>query len=58
MWMSAFKAAQYAWLTGDADRRIPWTPTLMNYFQQNFVPLNGGGGWIYVRKGAPGAPSP
>lgn len=55
MWLSAFKAAQYAWLTGDADRRIPWTPTLMTYFQQNFVPLNGGGGWVYVRKGTPGA---
>jgi Glycosyltransferase family 87 len=55
LWLSAFKAAQYAWLTGDADRRIPWTPTLTDYFQQNFVPLNGGEGSVYVRKGAPGA---
>jgi Glycosyltransferase family 87 len=55
LWLSAFKAAQYAWLTGDADRRIPWTPALLNYFKQNFVPMNGGGGWVYVRKGAPGS---
>jgi hypothetical protein len=57
MWLSAFKAAQYAWLTGDADRRIPWTPVLFSYFEQNFVPLNGGEGWIYVRKGTPGLSS-
>jgi hypothetical protein len=57
MWLSAFKAAQYAWLTGDADRRIPWTPTVLRYFEQYFVPLAGGDGWIYARKGAPGASS-
>lgn len=55
MWLSAFKAAQYAWLTGDADRRIPWTPALTSYFEQNFVPLNGGEGQVYVRKGVPAA---
>ncbi len=35
-WMSAFRAAKYAWLTWEAYRRIPWTPQLKTYFDTHF----------------------
>jgi glycosyl transferase family 87 len=50
MWMSAFRAAQYLWLTSEADRRIPWTPQLLAYFHAHFVPLTVGPDWLYVRR--------
>jgi len=50
LWMSAFRAAQYLWLTSDNTRRIPWTPRLRAYFLANFVPLTQGPDWLYVRK--------
>ena len=50
LWMSAFRAAQYLWLTSDNTRRIPWTPRLRVYFLANFVPLTQGPDWLYVRK--------
>lgn len=49
LWWSAFRAAQYVWLTGDADRRIPWTPQLRAYLGEHFRPLTHGPAWIYVR---------
>ena len=48
-WMSAFRAATYAWLTPDSYRRIPWTPQLTAYFNSHFVPLIEGPDWLYVR---------
>ena len=48
-WMSAFRAAKYAWLTSVSYRRIPWTPELRAYFNSHFVPLPGGHGWLYVK---------
>jgi len=50
LWMSAFRAAQYLWLTSDNTRRIPWTPRLRAYFLANFVPLTQGPDWLYIRK--------
>jgi len=50
LWMSAFRAAQYLWLTSDNTRRIPWTPRLRAYFLANFVPLTAGPDWLYARK--------
>jgi hypothetical protein len=50
LWMSAFRAAQYLWLTSDSARRIPWTPRLRAYFLANFVPLTQGPDWLYARK--------
>jgi hypothetical protein len=50
LWMSAFRAAQYLWLTSDNTRRIPWTPRLRAYFLANFVPLTQGPDWLYARK--------
>jgi Dolichyl-phosphate-mannose-protein mannosyltransferase len=48
-WMSAFRAAKYAWLTTEAYRRIPWTPRLAAYFNSHFVPLTGGPDPLYIR---------
>ena len=50
LWMSAFRSAQYLWLTSYSTRRIPWTPQLRAYFLANFVPLTEGPDWLYVRK--------
>jgi alpha-1,2-mannosyltransferase len=49
LWWSAFRAAQYVWLTGTADRRIPWTPMLRAYLSDHFRLLTHGPAWIYVR---------
>jgi alpha-1,2-mannosyltransferase len=48
-WMSAFRAAKYAWLTIEAYRRIPWTPRLAAYFDSHFVPLTEGPDPLYIR---------
>jgi alpha-1,2-mannosyltransferase len=48
-WMSAFRAAKYAWLTTVSFRRIPWTPQLKAYFASHFVPLTVGPDWLYIR---------
>jgi alpha-1,2-mannosyltransferase len=50
VWLSAFRRAQYLWLTAEADRRIPWTPRLLVYFHAHFVPLTYGPDWLYARK--------
>jgi Glycosyltransferase family 87 len=48
-WLSAFRRAQYLWLTSQADKRIPWTPRLLVYLHSHFVPLTEGPDWLYVR---------
>jgi hypothetical protein len=48
-WMSAFRAARYAWLTSEAYRRITWTPQLRAYFDSHFTPLLKGSNPLYVR---------
>lgn len=53
VWMSAFRSAQYVWLTSVSSRRIPWTPQLRHYFLTHFVPLTEGPDWLYVRNTAP-----
>jgi len=50
-WMSAFRAAKYAWLTSEAYRRIPWTPQLRAYFDSHFTPLLKGDNPLYIRTG-------
>jgi alpha-1,2-mannosyltransferase len=51
-WMSAFRAARYAWLTSEAYRRISWTPQLTAYFDSHFVRLmTWGRDRLYVRAG-------
>ncbi len=53
-WMSAFRAARYAWLTSEAYRRISWKPQLTAYFDSHFVPLmTAGRDRLYVRAGRP-----
>jgi len=52
-WMAQFRKAQYAWLTSQEYRRIPWTPQLRAYFQSHFVPLTEGPDWLYVRTAHP-----
>jgi hypothetical protein len=48
-WMSAFRAAKYAWLTWEAYRRIPWTPQLKTYFHSHFRLLLSGSNPLYIR---------
>jgi hypothetical protein len=48
-WLSEFRHATYAWLSTDANRRIPWTPQLTAYFNSHFVPLTEGPDWLYIR---------
>ncbi len=50
LWLSAFEKAQYVWLTGQADRRIPWTPVLRSYFAAHFVRVGDHSGEVYVRR--------
>jgi hypothetical protein len=52
-WMAEFRNAEYAWLTTQEYRRIPWTPRLTAYFQSHFVPLTEGPDWLYVRTAHP-----
>ena len=53
MWRSAFRHAQYIWLTGLNRRRIAWTPALTAYFNANFVHVANHTHdlRLYVRKG-------
>jgi len=48
-WMSAFRAAKYAWLTSEAYRRVPWTPQLKAYFYSHFRLLLSGSNPLYIR---------
>jgi len=50
IWMSAFRHAQYVWLTTQATRRIPFTHQLQAYLDTHFVPLTEGPDWLFVRK--------
>ncbi|HEY3734690.1 MAG TPA: glycosyltransferase 87 family protein [Streptosporangiaceae bacterium] len=54
LWDDAFRKAQYVWLSsglhGVETRRIAWTPSLRNYFAQNFQRIPGHGR-IYKRIG-------
>jgi hypothetical protein len=50
LWLSAFEKAQYVWLTGQADRRIPWTPVLRGYFAAHFARIGDYSGEVYVRR--------
>jgi hypothetical protein len=50
LWSSAFRAARFVWLTGQADRRIPWTPQLLAYLHAHFRALTEGPNWLYVRE--------
>jgi hypothetical protein len=52
-WMSMFRSAEYAWLTTQAYRRIPWNPQLAAYFDSHFVPLTEGPDWLYIRAAHP-----
>ncbi|HUL24788.1 MAG TPA: glycosyltransferase 87 family protein [Streptosporangiaceae bacterium] len=52
LWMSAFRSAQYLWITASSAPRIPWTPRLRAYLLANFVPLTEGPDWLYARKAA------
>ncbi len=51
VWLKAFHAAQFVWLTGQANRRIAWTPRLRAYLAAHFTPLTRGPDWLYTRKG-------
>jgi hypothetical protein len=56
-WERIYARAQYVWLSGSSDRRIPWTPELTSWFAGNFRlvrPPAGqhGAGQVYARKTA------
>ena len=38
-WRRIFSHAQYVWLSGSNNRRIPWTPSLKAWFAHNFRPV-------------------
>jgi hypothetical protein len=50
LWWSGFRSAQFIWLTGQANRRIPWTPQLLVYLHAHFRALTEGPNWLYVRQ--------
>jgi hypothetical protein len=55
-WQAVFARAQYVWLSGTSDRRIPWTSALRAWFARNFRPLyppagEFSEGQVYVRRG-------
>jgi alpha-1,2-mannosyltransferase len=37
LWSSAFRSANYVWLSDLNARRIPWTPEIQSYFHTHFV---------------------
>jgi hypothetical protein len=41
LWESAFAHSQFIWLSFNSDRRVPWTPALVEYFNAHFVPVQG-----------------
>ena len=54
-WKSIFSRAQYVWLSGTSNRRIPWTPELEAWFARTFRPLHPppgefSEGQVYVRR--------
>jgi hypothetical protein len=54
-WKSVFSRADYVWLSGTNDRRIPWTPELEAWFTRTFRPLSPpkgkfSEGQVYVRR--------
>jgi hypothetical protein len=57
LWRDAIRHAGYVWLTFQARRRVPWTPTLQSYLASNFVPVmkDAQGDILYVRKGLHGS---
>lgn len=67
-WLTAFRHAQYVWLECGptpakscdefTNRRIPWTPTILQYFRRHFRPLVAGPwiSYLYVRRMARRAP--
>ncbi len=36
LWLSALARAQYVWLSGLWERRMPWTPPIASYFNAHF----------------------
>jgi hypothetical protein len=55
-WKAIFERAQYVWLSGTTDRRVPWTPGLKEWFARSFRPLHppegeSSEGQVYVRRG-------
>jgi alpha-1,2-mannosyltransferase len=55
-WQAVFARAQYVWLSGTSDRRVPWTSALRAWFARNFRPLyppagEVSEGQVYVRRG-------
>ncbi len=50
LWLSALRGAQYVWLSPMSYKRIPWAaPAITDYFNRNFVPVNGVFG-LYARR--------
>jgi hypothetical protein len=54
-WEAIFSRAEYVWLSGSSDRRIPWTAGLRDWLARHFRPLKPPGGAIgygrvYVRR--------
>ena len=57
-WKAIFERAQYVWLSGTSDRRIPWTHGLREWFARTYRPLNPpkgefSEGKVYVRRATP-----
>jgi hypothetical protein len=56
VWRNGFAHAQYVWLTFHAYRRVPWTPSLRDYFEKHFVQvMHDSRGVLYASKGLPAA---
>jgi len=55
VWSNAFSHAQYVWLSGRNQLRIPWTPALHAYFNAHFVRVLRAGkiSGLYRRIGLP-----
>jgi hypothetical protein len=55
VWRYSFGHAQYVWLSGREQHRIPWTPALMTYFRGHFTRTvavgKGGISGLYRRDG-------
>lgn len=57
-WKDIFERAQYVWLSGASDRRVPWTIGLQRWFARTYRPLNPAKGQfsegnVYVRRAIP-----
>jgi hypothetical protein len=52
VWLSAFSRAQYVWLSGLWERRMPWTYPIQSYFNAHFRLLRiDASGRVYERVG-------